>query len=197
MAKAQIELNRAQQEYKRRAALEKTGSVSGEELSNATQSYQAAQATFEAAKIVVSQAQIECDRTNVTAPIDGVIAKRQIEQGQRVQAGYQMMVIVPLQRAYINANLKEAQLRYIKIGQPVKLTSDLYGNSIVYHGKVAGLSGGTGSAFAVIPVQNATGNWVKVVQRLPVRIELNTEELKQHPLQIGLSMNVDIDISGN
>jgi membrane fusion protein (multidrug efflux system) len=124
-----------------------------------------------------------------------VIAKRQVQLGQRVQTGTILMSVVPTLNLHVDANFKEVQLKKVRIGQPVELIADFHGDSVVYHGKVVGIAGGTGSAFAVIPAQNATGNWIKVVQRLPVRIELKPEELKEHPLQVGLSMQVDIDIS--
>jgi len=145
------------------------------------------------AQAKLDQAQLDLDRTTVRAPVDGIIAKNVIEVGQRVQVGAQLMTVVPIQSAYIDANFKEVQLRHVRIGQPVTLTSDLYGGGVKFHGRVVGLAGGTGSAFAVIPAQNATGNWIKVVQRLPVRIAIDPDELKTHPLQVGLSMNVDID----
>ncbi|WP_336605216.1 HlyD family secretion protein [Phenylobacterium aquaticum] len=107
------------------------------------------------------------------------------------------MVIVPVQNAYVEANFKEVQLRNVRIGQPVELTADLYGGKVKYHGKVVGLSGGTGSAFAIIPAQNATGNWIKVVQRVPVRIALDPKELADHPLRVGLSMKAEIDTSAH
>jgi membrane fusion protein (multidrug efflux system) len=129
----------------------------------------------------------------IRAPIDGVIAKNVTEVGQRVASGAQLMTIVPIQQAYVDANFKEGQLRGMKLGQQAILTSDLYGGGVKFHGKIVGLAGGTGSAFAVIPAQNATGNWIKIVQRLPVRIALDPQELKQHPLRVGLSMNVDVD----
>ncbi|MBP2159274.1 MULTISPECIES: HlyD family efflux transporter periplasmic adaptor subunit [Asticcacaulis] len=144
----------------------------------------------------VDQARLDLDRTVIRAPISGVIAKNTAEVGQRVQVGAPLMTIVPIDNAYVNANFKEVQLKKVAIGQPVELTSDLYGSSIKYHGKVSGLSGGTGSAFAIIPAQNATGNWIKVVQRLPVRIALDPKELKAHPLRVGMSMKAKIDISG-
>ena len=106
------------------------------------------------------------------------------------------MSVVPIDQVHVDANFKEGQMKKIKIGQPVELISDLYGNEVIFHGKVVGIAGGTGSAFAIIPAQNATGNWVKVIQRLPVRIEFDTQELQQHPLQVGLSMKVSIDVSG-
>jgi membrane fusion protein, multidrug efflux system len=144
----------------------------------------------------VDQARLDLDRTIIRAPISGVIAKNTAEVGQRVQVGSPLMTIVPIGNAYVNANFKEVQLKKVAIGQPVELTSDLYGASVKYHGKVAGLSGGTGAAFAIIPAQNATGNWIKVVQRLPVRIALDPKELKEHPLRVGMSMKAKIDISG-
>ena len=144
----------------------------------------------------VDQARLDLDRTIIRAPISGVIAKNTAEVGQRVQVGSPLMTIVPIDNAYVNANFKEVQLKKVAVDQPVELTSDLYGASVKYHGKVAGLSGGTGAAFAIIPAQNATGNWIKVVQRLPVRIALDPKELKEHPLRVGMSMKAKIDISG-
>jgi membrane fusion protein (multidrug efflux system) len=148
-----------------------------------------------AAQAKVDQARLDLDRTVIRAPIDGVVAKNNVEIGQRVEAGAQLMTVVPIQSAYVNANFKESQLRKMRVGQPVVLTSDLYGGGVKFHGKVVGLAGGTGSAFAVIPAQNATGNWIKVVQRLPVKIALDPRELKDHPLRVGLSMNVDVDVA--
>ena len=148
-----------------------------------------------AAQAKVDQAQLDLDRTTVRSPVDGVIAKNAIEVGQRVPVGANLMTVVPIESAYVNANFKEGQLRHVRIGQPVVLTSDLYGKGVKFHGKVVGVSGGTGAAFAVIPAQNATGNWIKVVQRLPVRVALDPDELAKHPLRVGLSMDVDIDTS--
>lgn len=145
------------------------------------------------ARARVQQAQLDLDRTVIRAPIDGVVVNRKVQVGQKVTAGAQILQIVPIQAAYVDANFKESQLRKVRIGQPVELTSDLYGASVVYHGKVAGLSGGAGSAFALIPAQNATGNWVKVVQRIPVRVRLDPAELKANPLRVGLSMAATID----
>ncbi len=148
-----------------------------------------------AAQAKVDQARIDLERTVIRAPIDGVIAKNDVEIGQRVESGAQLMTVVPIQAAYVDANFKEEQLRHVRIGQPAVLTSDIYGGGVRFHGRVIGLAGGTGSAFAMIPAQNATGNWIKIVQRLPVRIALDPAELKRHPLRVGLSMNVDVDIS--
>jgi len=148
-----------------------------------------------AARAKVEQAELNLSRTRITAPVDGVIAKNAVQVGQQVQPGQQLMSIVPIAAVYVNANYKEAQLRKVQLGQPAVLTADLYGRSVKYHGKVAGIGGGTGAAFSLIPAQNATGNWIKVVQRLPVRIALDPQELKSHPLRVGLSMNADIDVS--
>jgi membrane fusion protein (multidrug efflux system) len=148
-----------------------------------------------AARAKVEQAELNLSRTRIVAPVGGVIAKNAVQVGQQVQPGELLMSIVPLDAVYVSANYKEAQLRKVHIGQPAVLTSDLYGRSVKYHGKVMGLGGGTGAAFALIPAQNATGNWIKVVQRLPVRISLDPKELAAHPLRVGLSMNVDIDVS--
>lgn len=149
----------------------------------------------QAARVRVQQAQNDLDRTNIVAPIDGVIAKKTVDVGSRVQVGAPMMTIVDVSNAYVNANFKEVQLKKVHVGQPVILTADVYGGSVKYHGKVSGLSGGTGSAFAIIPAQNATGNWIKVVQRLPVRVSLDPKELEKHPLRVGMSMTAKIDVT--
>ncbi|KPX51075.1 HlyD family efflux transporter periplasmic adaptor subunit [Pseudomonas amygdali] len=148
-----------------------------------------------AARAARDQAQVDLERTILRAPVDGVISRRQVQVGQRVQPGAMLMVVVPIHASYVDANFKEGQLSKVKPGQSVKLTSDLYGNRVEYDGKVVGFSGGTGSAFSVVPAQNATGNWIKVVQRLPVRIALDPQQLAEHPLRVGLSMTADIDVS--
>lgn len=147
------------------------------------------------AQTQVQKAQLDLDRTMIRATVDGVIAGRSIQVGQRVAPGTVLMKVVPVSQLYVDANFKESQLTKVRVGQAATLTSDLYGDDVVYHGKVIGFSGGTGSAFALIPAQNATGNWIKVVQRLPVRIALDPNELKQHPLRVGLSMEATIDLS--
>jgi len=149
-----------------------------------------------AAKSRLDQALLDLQRTTIIAPIDGVVTNRQVQVGQRISAGSPVMTIVPVNSVYVDANFKEGQLKKVRPGQPVELISDLYGKKVVYHGRVAGFSGGTGSAFALIPAQNATGNWIKVVQRLPVRIQLSQKELAAHPLRVGLSMEAKIDVSG-
>jgi membrane fusion protein (multidrug efflux system) len=148
-----------------------------------------------AARAALAQARVDLERTVIRAPIDGVVSRRQVQVGQRVQAGSQLMTVVPVQAAYVDANFKEVELKKVKPGQSVELTSDLYGEDVVFHGKVMGFSGGTGAAFALVPAQNATGNWIKVVQRLPTRIVLDPRELQKHPLRVGLSMEVDVDVS--
>ncbi|HEY3309782.1 MAG TPA: HlyD family secretion protein [Desulfuromonadaceae bacterium] len=139
------------------------------------------------------QAAVDLERTVVRAPVDGIVAKRQVQLGQRVQAGIPLLTVVPVQEMHVDANFKEVQLKKVKVGQPVKLHADIYGSSITYHGIVEGFSGGSGSAFSAIPAQNATGNWIKVVQRLPVRIKLDPAELQKKPLKVGLSMSAEID----
>jgi membrane fusion protein (multidrug efflux system) len=149
-----------------------------------------------AARAKLDQARLDLERTVIRAPIDGVVTNRQVQVGQRIAAGSPAMTIVPVGSVYVDANFKEGQLSRVRPGQSVELKSDLYGGDFTYHGRVAGFSGGTGSAFALIPAQNATGNWIKVVQRLPVRIQLDPKELASHPLRVGLSMDAKIDVSG-
>ncbi|HJY76596.1 MAG TPA: HlyD family efflux transporter periplasmic adaptor subunit [Burkholderiales bacterium] len=139
------------------------------------------------------QARVNLERTVIRAPVDGVVARRSVQVGQQVQAGAALLSVVPLSQVHVDANFKEGQLDKVRIGQTVEVRSDLYGKKVKYHGVVSGLSGGTGSTFATIPAQNATGNWIKVVQRVPVRITLDADELAARPLQVGLSMTATID----
>ncbi|PIB91224.1 HlyD family efflux transporter periplasmic adaptor subunit [Caulobacter sp. FWC2] len=148
----------------------------------------AAQARLDAARLALA-------RTVVRAPTDGIVARKSVQVGQQVAMGTPMMAVVPTAQAYVDANFKEVQLDKVVPGQPVVLTSDLYGGGVKFHGKVRGLAGGTGSAFSLIPAQNASGNWIKVVQRVPVRITLDPAELAKHPLRVGLSMKVKIDVA--
>jgi membrane fusion protein (multidrug efflux system) len=219
---AKASLERARTEFNNRKGLDANGAISGEELTQARTALDTAQAAVTAAiaqqkaaegqravnsalisgagenpevaaaRVRVEQAKLDLDRTVIRAPIDGVVARNDVQIGQRVQVGQPLMSVVPVGEAYVNANFKEQQLRKVRPGQPVELTSDLYGGSVKYHGKVVGVSGGTGSAFAVIPAQNATGNWIKVVQRLPVRIAIEAADLRAHPLRVGMSMNAQI-----
>jgi membrane fusion protein (multidrug efflux system) len=150
-----------------------------------------------AARARLAQARLNLQRTVIRAPIDGIVTSRQVQIGQRVAAGAPIMTLVPVAAAYVDANFKEDQLAKVRPGQPVRLTSDFYGGDVVFHGRVVGFAGGTGAAFALIPAQNATGNWIKVVQRLPVRIALDPRELTQHPLRVGLSMTATVDTRGH
>ncbi|MDR5809307.1 EmrA/EmrK family multidrug efflux transporter periplasmic adaptor subunit [Caballeronia sp. LZ019] len=213
------DLSRAQDDLRRRLTVAKTGAVSQEEISHARDAVRSAQAALDAAQqelasnrsltanttiadhpnvlaaaAKVRDSYINYARNTLPAPVTGYVAKRSVQVGQRVAPGNPLMAIVPLNAVWVDANFKEVQLKHMRIGQPVELTADLYGSGVVFHGKVIGFSAGTGSAFSLLPAQNATGNWIKVVQRLPVRIQLDPKELEQHPLRIGLSMNVDVTI---
>jgi len=150
-----------------------------------------------AAKARLERARLDLARTVIRAPMDGVVTQRAVQVGQRVASGVPLMTIVPVGDAHVDANFKESQLRRVQTGQSAQLTSDLYGGKVIYHGHVVGFSGSTGSAMALIPAQNATGNWIKVVQRLPVRIALDPAEIKAHPLRVGLSMTATIDTGAN
>ena len=149
-----------------------------------------------AAQARLDAARLNLERTTVRAPISGIVTQKQVQLGQRIQAGTPVMTLVPIDAAFVDANFKESQLRDVRPGQPVELTSDYYGSSVVYHGTVLGFAGGTGAAFSLIPAQNATGNWVKVVQRLPVRVILNKDDVRGHPLRVGLSMDATVDTRG-
>jgi membrane fusion protein, multidrug efflux system len=215
---ANADLQRAKVDLERREALAASGSVSGDELTKARNAFETAQANVRAAmgsreanavlisgttedtnpEVVLArarrdQALVNLERTVIRAPKSGVIARRSVQVGQQVQAGAPLLWVVPVHEVHVDANFKEVQLERVRIGQPVEVKSDLYGRSVSYHGTVAGLAGGTGSTFATIPAQNATGNWIKVVQRVPVRIELDPAELAARPLQVGLSMTATID----
>jgi membrane fusion protein (multidrug efflux system) len=212
------DLARAQTDYDRRAPLGKTGAVSQEEIRHAEDSLHAAQAALIAARqqaaanealidgmsleahpdVAVAAAQVRdayiaVHRSNLLAPVAGMVTKRAVQVGQRVTPGAALMSIAPLDQVWVTANFKESQLSNLKIGQPVRLTADLYGGAVRYTGRVVGLDAGTGNAFALLPAQNATGNWIKTVQRVPVRIALTPQQLTAHPLRIGLSMRVAID----
>ncbi|AJY12816.1 EmrA/EmrK family multidrug efflux transporter periplasmic adaptor subunit [Burkholderia dolosa] len=219
VALRQSDLSKAQDDLRRRLAVAQTGAVSQEEISHARDAVRAAQASLDAAQqqlasnraltanttiashpnvlaaaAKVRDAYLANARNVLPAPVTGYVAKRSVQVGQRVSPGNPLMSVVPLNAVWVDANFKEVQLKHMRVGQPVELTADIYGSSVVYHGKVVGFSAGTGSAFSLLPAQNATGNWIKVVQRLPVRIELDPKELDKHPLRIGLSMQVDVNI---
>ena len=143
----------------------------------------------------VRETYLALKRAQLPAPVDGYVAKRSVQVGQRVQPGQALMTVVALDQVWVDANFKESQLQKLRIGQPATLVADVYGRKVEYHGAVAGLGAGTGAAFALLPAQNATGNWIKVVQRVPVRIALNPEEVSAHPLRVGLSMDTRVDVS--
>ncbi|WP_246797706.1 efflux RND transporter periplasmic adaptor subunit [Burkholderia perseverans] len=219
VALRETDLSKAQDDLRRRLAVAQTGAVSQEEISHARDAVKAAQASVDAAQqqlasnraltanttvadhpdvlaaaAKVRDAYLANARNTLPAPVTGYVAKRSVQVGQRVAPGNPLMSVVPLNGVWVDANFKEVQLTHMRIGQPVELTADVYGSSVKYQGKVVGFSAGTGSAFSLLPAQNATGNWIKVVQRLPVRIALDPQQLQQHPLRIGLSMQVDVDI---
>ncbi|CAD6535538.1 Multidrug export protein EmrA [Paraburkholderia hiiakae] len=219
VAVRQSDLSRAQDDLHRRMQVAQTGAVSQEEISHARDAVRSAEAALEAAQqqlaanraltanttianhpnveaaaAKVRDAYLANARNTLPAPVTGYVAKRSVQVGQRVSPGNPLMSVVPLSSLWVDANFKEVQLKHMRIGQPVEMTADVYGSSVVYHGKVVGFSAGTGSAFSLLPAQNATGNWIKVVQRLPVRISLDPEDLLKHPLRIGLSMQVDVNI---
>ena len=222
VAQKQSDLARAQDDLRRRQAVAATGAVSAEDIAHARDTVTAAQAALDAARRQAQANRALTDRTTIDqhpnvqaaaskvrdaylayardtlpAPVTGYVAKRSVQVGQRVSPGTPLMAIVPLDGVWVDANYKESQLRNMRIGQPVTLTADVYGGKLKYHGRVVGFSAGTGSAFATLPAQNATGNWIKIVQRLPVRIQLDRRELETHPLRVGLSMDVDVDTHDN
>jgi membrane fusion protein (multidrug efflux system) len=162
-------------------------SIEGTDIANNPAVLQA-RANFRAAWVAAQ-------RNAIYAPVSGYVAQRSVQLGNSVQAGQQLMTVLPLHDLWIDANFKESQLRHIRIGQPVKIEADIYGSSVKYQGKVIGLGAGTGSVFSLLPAQNATGNWIKVVQRVPVRVALNNQELDKHPLRVGLSSDVTVDIT--
>jgi membrane fusion protein (multidrug efflux system) len=143
----------------------------------------------------VREAYLGLARGDLLAPVDGYVARRSVQLGQRVQAGATLMSVVALNQVWVDANFKESQLRRLRIGQPVTLEADVYGKKVEYHGTVEGLGAGTGAAFALLPAQNATGNWIKVVQRVPVRIALDQKEVASYPLRVGLSMDARVDVA--
>jgi membrane fusion protein (multidrug efflux system) len=147
------------------------------------------------AQAAVHEAQLTLERTELRAAVDGQVARRSVQVGQHIAAGAPLMTVIPLSQVWVEANFKEGQLRQMRVGQKAELTADLYGNKVRYEGTVVGLGAGTGAAFALLPAQNATGNWIKVVQRVPVRIALDPQQLAEHPLRVGLSMEVTVDLA--
>jgi membrane fusion protein (multidrug efflux system) len=214
----QSDLVRAKDDLARRERLSASGAVSGEDVLHAREAARSAEAALLAAgqqqaatsalvdrttirnhpdvqkaAAAAKNAFLNAMRTALPAPVSGYVAKRNVQLGQRVSPGTPLMAVVPLADVWVDANFKESQLENIRIGQPASLTADIYGSKVVFHGTVAGFGAGTGAAFSLLPAQNATGNWIKIVQRLPVRIALDPKELAAHPLQVGLSMQVEVD----
>lgn len=215
----QAEVQKAQDNFNRRKNLAAGGAISQEELSHARDDLTSAQNALANARqqlkttsalvddTVVSshpdvmsaaaqlrQAYLNNARSTLIAPVTGYVAKRTVQLGQRVQPGTALMAVIPLDQLWIDANFKETQLRDMRIGQPVDIEADLYGSDVKYSGTIDSLGAGTGSAFALLPAQNATGNWIKIVQRVPVRIHINAEELASHPLRVGLSTQVNVNL---
>ncbi len=213
------ELQKAQENFSRRKTLAAGGAISQEELSHARDDLASAQSALanarqqlnttsalvddtvvsshpdvQAAAAELRQAYLSNARTTLVAPVTGYVAKRTVQLGQRLEPGTATMAVIPLDQLWIDANFKETQLRNMRIGQPVEISTDLYGSEVTYSGTIDSLGAGTGSAFALLPAQNATGNWIKIVQRVPVRVHINPEQLAAHPLRIGLSTLVDVDL---
>jgi membrane fusion protein (multidrug efflux system) len=213
------EVERLEADWKRRVALAAMGGVSQEDLEHASEALASGRAAHVEAReqlranqvlatedlierhpnvrqavTQVEEAWLAWSRARIVAPVNGQVAKRNTQVGQKVAAGAPLMALIPLDALWVEANFKESQLGRMRVGQRVSLTADYYGSGIRYRGRVAGFAAGTGSAFALLPAQNATGNWIKVVQRVPVRIELEAEDLQAHPLRIGLSMQVKVDL---
>ncbi|KQM48320.1 hemolysin D [Sphingomonas sp. Leaf208] len=218
VVQAEAELARARNDLARRRGAAAEGAISGEELSHAADQVKVASATLQLARSQQAQsrngvvgttvsnnpavlaaiaayrrAAITRSHMHVVAPIDGVVAQRTVQLGQQVSAGMPLMAVVPLDRVWVDANFRETQLRDLRIGQAATVTADMYGDDLVYHGHVVGLGAGSGNAFALLPPQNASGNWIKITQRVPVRIALDKGELRRNPLRVGLSVNAIVD----
>ena len=215
-----VELQAKQEDLARRAPLAADNVVSGEDVAHARRAVDDAKAALDvaakqlaAARVAVAgvapaqhpnvlaakadylAAWLAARRNAIAAPVSGYVAKRSVQVGSRIAPGAPLLSIVPLDQLWVDANFKESELRDIRVGQSATIEADIYGGKVVYHGRVVGLGAGTGSAFSLLPAQNATGNWIKVVQRVPVRIALDPKELQAHPLRVGLSATVDVDIS--
>ena len=219
VATKKVALAKAEADFKRRQNLANDGAISQEELAHARDALDTARSSLtnseqqldtnralvddtviashpdvKAAAAKLRQAYLDDARAVIIAPVTGYVAKRTVQVGQRVQPGAALMAVIPLDQVWIDANFKETQLKHMRIGQPVEIRSDLYGSEVKYSGTVDSLGVGTGSAFSLLPAQNATGNWIKIVQRVPVRIRVNAEELAKNPLRIGLSMDVNVSL---
>ncbi|HUD41383.1 MAG TPA: HlyD family efflux transporter periplasmic adaptor subunit [Dokdonella sp.] len=219
VAAQKVALDRAREDFRRRKNLAASGAISAEELAHARDALAAAETSLAATQeqlvttralvddtVIASHPDVQAAaarlraafldraRVEVLAPVSGYVARRSVQVGQRVQPGAPLMAVIPLDQVWVDANFKETQLRHMRIGQEVELKSDLYGSEARFNGRVLSLGAGTGSAFSLLPAQNASGNWIKIVQRLPVRIALDPAQLKAHPLRIGLSMQVEVNL---
>jgi membrane fusion protein (multidrug efflux system) len=215
-----VELQAAEADLARRLPLAADHTVSGEDIAHARRAVDNARAALDvvrkqesAAKVGVSgvavadhplvqaaradylAAWLAVRRNAIVAPVSGYVAKRSVQVGSRIMPGTPLLTIVPLDQLWVEANFKESELRDIRVGQPATVEADMYGNKVVFHGRVLGLAAGTGSAFSLLPAQNASGNWIKVVQRVPVRIALDPRELAAHPLRVGLSATASVDVT--
>ncbi|EZP51661.1 MULTISPECIES: efflux RND transporter periplasmic adaptor subunit [Sphingomonas] len=218
VVQAEAQLSAATADYARRRGAAAQGAISGEELAHAADAVKVARANLNLARSQQAQSRSTVQGTDtstnpavlaaaaayrraaimrshmhIVAPIDGVVAQRTVQIGQQVAAGTPLMAVVPLSKVWVDANFRETQLKDLRIGQPATVTADMYGDDIVFHGKVIGVGAGSGNAFALLPPQNASGNWIKIVQRVPVRIALDPRELNAHPLRVGLSVNATVD----
>ncbi len=218
IAQAEADLSKAQNDYARRKAAAAAGAISGEDLSHAADAVTTSRAALNLARArqaqatstlsgttvdtnpqvlgaiaEVRRAAIDASYMQIVAPLSGVVAQRTVQLGQKVSAGTPLMAVVPLDSVWVDANFREAQLENLRVGQPATITTDVYGGKVAFHGRVAGLGAGSGNAFSLLPPQNATGNWIKIVQRVPVRIALEPAELEKKPLRVGLSVDVEVE----
>jgi len=219
LALREVELRRARQDLARRSSLGNGGAISAEDVAHAQDAVSGYEAAVRAAReelnvalaqtvgatpadhpqvlraaARVREAALALQRTVIKAPIGGVIAKKGVQLGQRVAPGMPLLGLVPLEDVWVDANFKEGQLEQMRIGQPASLHTDLYGGSVEFSGRIRGISPGTGAAFALLPAQNASGNWIKIVQRVPVRIALDPAQVRDHPLRVGLSVSAVVDV---
>ena len=219
VAAKQVALDRAHDDVERRRGLEVSGAIAKEDLAHMQAIFESAARALamsreqlattraltentaitthfevKAAASAVRKAFLDYSRSTLLASVNGYVTQRSAQLGQHVAVGLPLMALVPLEQLWIDANFKETQLEHMRIGQPVEVKSDVYGGSVVYHGRVASLGIGTGSAMSLLPAQNATGNWIKIVQRIPVRIALDPKELNEHPLRLGMSMHVEVNM---
>ncbi|MFB0710140.1 efflux RND transporter periplasmic adaptor subunit [Buttiauxella noackiae] len=222
VAAKQVALQTAQNDYARRQKIFSTGAIAAEDLSHYRDAVSSAQSDLAAAQqalrtnlamvddtvidshpeiktavATLRQRYLDNARTTIVAPVSGYVAKRAVQLGMRVTSGTTLLAIVPLNEVWVDANFKESQMSTMRLGQKVTLNADLYGDDVEYHGTIESLGIGTGSAFSLLPAQNASGNWIKIVQRLPVRITLDPHDMQKHPLRVGLSMNARVDIRNN